>query len=561
VTPWVQTRLFDSRIYGRPTERNYVAAEDRVYAVTGEQIHVYDTATGRQRNVFEIPPPFRDQAPLAPTVEQTTMGVRARFQAAPPWNEVRLWKDLLLAVLGPNLVAVDRYTGEVRWSRASTRQTTTYAVGADRLFGFDCDVPPLGGGADRGELSGLLFALDPLTGELDWQVTPAYAPVPKHEVDNPRLWLRPLIPVVSHNAKHGLIVLTVNGNRVHVFRDADGSQVWSKQGLARGNLQLIYPPVVTDDYLVLSNYNGCFGYLLDVQTGQEAGANTGIPRPRTCARILGNNDLLVYRDAATELYDIAGNRMVGLNSVRSGCTTSFIPAGGVMTAPMFGHGCVCNYPMFASLGLFHWPEIEPYRPAAVANSWVNRAEPLLAADQANAAAAKSAPPAGTASAASELPKYHLLNCSLEPAGAGMQLSTRDEKAGYAVRQADSPLAKAVFAFAVQRAEGAKRHGNAFFVCGPSDRPDDWIECRLYYGGRRSLSIAGSRVEQVEKKVDLPAKGPYQITVTVDCRAGSVTLTAAGQELSTRITGAFEALTHYGYGGANSDNVFTDVAVR
>ncbi|MCU0978302.1 MAG: PQQ-binding-like beta-propeller repeat protein [Pirellulaceae bacterium] len=563
LTPWVQTRLFDSRIYGRPTERNYVAAADRVYAVIGEQIYVYDAATGRQVNVFEIPPPFRDGTPVSPTVEEQAMGVRAQVQAAPAWTEVRLWKDLLLALLGPNLVAVDRHTGAVRWSRASTRQTSTYAAGADRLFGLDCDVPPLGGGADRGELSGLLFALNPQSGEVAWQTTPEYAAVPKHAVDNPRLWLRPLIPVVSHNAKHGLIVVTVNGNQVHAFRDADGSPVWTKQGLARGNLQLIYPPVVTDDYLVLSGFNGCFGYLLDVQTGQEAGANTGIPRPRTCARILGNNDLLVYRDAATELYDIAGNRMIGLNSLRSGCTTSFIPAGGVMTAPMLGHGCVCNYPMFASLGLFHCPEIEPSRPAAVAGSWVNQAEPLLAAAavQANAPAAASAPLGAPADTMLDLQKYRLLNCTLKPAGGRLQLSTKDDQPGYAVRQADQPWEKASLTFAVQRAEGAKRHGNAFFVCGPSDQPGDWIECRLYYGGRRSLMIAGRCVEQVEAKVALPGQGPYQASVTVDCQARTVSFAVGSQVVTTKLTGAIKAITHYGYGGANSDSVFTEVVIR
>jgi hypothetical protein len=55
-----------------------------------------------------------------------------------------------------------------------------------------------------------------------------------------------------------------------------------------------------------------------------------------------------------------------------------IVAGGVMTAPMLGHGCVCNYPMFASLGLYHCPEIDQYRPAAVMDSWGNQAEELFA---------------------------------------------------------------------------------------------------------------------------------------------------------------------------------------
>ena len=44
-------------------------------------------------------------------------------------------------------------------------------------------------------------------------------------------------------------------------------------------------------------------------------------------------------------------------------------AGGVMTATAFGHGCVCHYPMFSSLALFHMPGSEAMRPQAVRDSW------------------------------------------------------------------------------------------------------------------------------------------------------------------------------------------------
>ena len=80
-------------------------------------------------------------------------------------------------------------------------------------------------------------------------------------------------------------------------------------------------------------------------------------------------DLLTYRDAATELYDIDSDRTIPFNSMRAGCTTSFIPAGGVMSAPMLGHGCVCNYPMFASIALYHMPGSKSMRPKAVQQSW------------------------------------------------------------------------------------------------------------------------------------------------------------------------------------------------
>lgn len=35
--------------------------------------------------------------------------------------------------------------------------------------------------------------------------------------------------------------------------------------------------------------------------------------------------------------------MIELDLVRSDCTASLIPVGGVMAPPTLGHGCVCNY--------------------------------------------------------------------------------------------------------------------------------------------------------------------------------------------------------------------------
>jgi len=561
MTPWVQTRFFDSRMYGRPTERNCVAAHDWVYAVTGKAIHAYDVATGEQQQVFDIPPQLRNQAETAShqSQELTYHGYRAKIQGAPQWTEVRLWNDLLLTMIGQTLVAIDRHSGDVRWTRPTTRQTTTYALGEDTLFGLDCDVPRMGGGGADEPRSGSLFALRPETGAIMWEKPIVYDPVPKHTVRGERIWLRPVVPVLSYNAKHRLIVLAANGNDIQVFSAAHGSPVWSKTKLAAGDIQRIYSPVVTDDYLVLSSYKGCYGYLFDIRTGKELGDTTGIPRPRTCARIIGNNNLLVYRDAATELYDIASNRMIGLNSLRSGCTTSFIPAGGIVTAPMLGHGCVCNYPMFASLGLYHWPEIDKYRPASVTESWVNQGESFFAEN--GQTEDVFAPPAGQRI---DIQEFALINGTAQASGSAMLFSTKDKNAGYAVRECAEPIQKAVFSFSVMRAPGGAGqgwHGNAFLVFGPSGTPNDFIECRLYYGGRSSMMITGSRIEHVEEKVNFDRQRVFPVAVTVDCERRTVTFEAAGHKLTSEITGPLDAITHYGYGGANSANLFTDITVR
>lgn len=371
-TPYLKTRLFDSRKYGRPTERNAVVADDWLYAVTGEQIHACDVATGKLVKVFEIPAALRADAQRPGTEVQRVkaQGYQDSVQPVPQWTDVRLSGELLLAALGPHLVALDRHSGAIRWQRRSTKETTTCALGDGVLYALDCDLPVTGIKPAKSPVEGRLLALATATGRVLWEKPVQYGPVPVVLAPE-RLWLRPPAPVLAFNPKHKLIVMTANGSDISVFRAGDGDAVWTKSGGRKDNIYGLYPPVVLDDYLLLTHQNACRGFLYDVVSGKQAGTDTGIPNPRTCARVIGNDELLVYRDAATELYDVRANRMVRFNSVRSGCTTSFIPAGGVLTAPMLGHGCVCNYPMFASLALYHTPMLEDLRPAAVKASWTN----------------------------------------------------------------------------------------------------------------------------------------------------------------------------------------------
>ena len=157
--------------------------------------------------------------------------------------------------------------------------------------------------------------------------------------------------------------------------------------------------------------------------------------------------------------------------------------------------------------------------------------------------------------------FELTNATLEAVPSGVLFSTKDKNAGYAIRKTDKPMSSTTFRFAVRRASGAGRHGNAFFVCGPDDAPRNLIECRLYNGGRSSLLIAGALVEQVEKKIEFRGRDIYEAIVRVDCAARTVTVEALKQTLTAKLKGDCETITHYGYGGGNSDNVFTAIRVE
>ena len=560
-TPWIETYYFDTRYYGRATERHCALARDLFYAVIGDKINAYDTATGELRVEIEVPARFRAAvADTQKTQDYKAQGHRGRIRPVPPWSEVRLHHDLLMAVFDKHLAALDRHTGDLRWSRESTLESTAYAIGQGTLYGVDYDLPKRDGKGD-GVCSRLLFALDPATGRTLWKtpVTSRPGPASPPKSNGLRPWLRPSVPVVAYNAKHRLVILSINGNELYAHRADDGSDVWSLTGQTGGDPLRIAPPMVMDDHLLVSQYKGCYGFLLDVRTGKEVGETTGIPRPRTCARVIGNDNLLVYRDAATELYDVDNNRMIGLNSLRSGCTTSFIPAGGIMAAPMLGHGCVCNYPMFASMALYHLPQADSFRPQRVTVSWRNQAEALIAAN-----AATSPQPGGPVRDENpiDLKAFHLINGVLTAVpGPAVRFETKDSKAGYAVRKVDEPIRRATFTFSVSRVPAEGRHGNAFFVCGNGNQPEDWIECRLFYGGRRSVEITGRHAQSVTEEVDFPRQKTFPVTVTVDCKARTVTLAAAGRTLTSRIKGSLDTITHVGFGGANSTNVFTDIKIK
>ena len=555
-TPYVKARNMDSRSYGRPTERNCVAAKDWLYTVTGEEVHAFDLQTGHHVKTFTIPASLGGSATTERHAVRDTKGhggVRDMIQYFPQWTEVRLWQDLLIAMLGDHLVAFDRHSGDVRWMRKSTREITTYAIGSDTLFGLDCDEPDqIGGTQSKEPLQGLLAALDPATGKPLWERPFSYSPVPKHEVANPRPWLRPVVPVLAHSAKHGLLVVAVNRSDVTVLKAADGSELWSRPGVAGSNIQDIYPPVVTDDHLLLFKYQGNYAYLLDILTGKDAGPDTGIPQPRTCARVIGNDHLMVYRDASTEIYDVDANRMVRFNSLRSGCTTSFIPAGGVMAAPMLGHGCVCNYPMFASIGLYHSPGIDQLRPDSVKNSWGNQLAVLQN---------KESKPPIQARTPVDITPFVTVDAEIESVSDGLRLITRENASGFAIRKAERPLSKGVLSVSLRRAGTQGRHGNAFIVLGNSAEPARMIICRIYFGGRDSIGISGDMVEKREEKITFTTRHTIAAQVEFDCPAGTVSLNVGENVVKTRITGDLPSVTHYGYGGAHADNIYTPIRVK
>lgn len=77
---------------------------------------------------------------------------------------------------------------------------------------------------------------------------------------------------------------------------------------------------------------------------------------RGCGRALGSPHLVSVRDGDASYFDLANGSHVYFRGIRSGCTNSLIPAGGILNAPNFGRHCTCNWPLSASLALVTMPE-------------------------------------------------------------------------------------------------------------------------------------------------------------------------------------------------------------
>lgn len=77
-----------------------------------------------------------------------------------------------------------------------------------------------------------------------------------------------------------------------------------------------------------------------------------------CNYAIASPHLLKFRAGTAGFFDRSSNTSGRLNGFRSGCRNSLIPAGGILNAPNYAHGCSCNYNLFTSLALVNVPEAD-----------------------------------------------------------------------------------------------------------------------------------------------------------------------------------------------------------
>jgi outer membrane protein assembly factor BamB len=278
-------------------------------------------------------------------------GASRRTQSREVAGTETFW-DFVPAVSSDAFFAMDRKTGEVRWSYAPKGliPNPTFTIADGRVYFVEsADPATLGIASGRAKMSELfgkgarLVALDAGTGKEAWSRAADFSRL------HHNLYLAAakgrLVAVGSRNEAKKLLY------DLQVFEAASGKPLWSKtqeQGAAIGgdHGEQDHHPVIVGDRLI------CEPYAYDLRTGEPlAGWTWERKHRRGCGTISASATTLYFRDQTAMSYDLrSGAKKPVTTAARPGCWINLIPAGGMLLMPEASSGCTCSFGVQGSMG-------------------------------------------------------------------------------------------------------------------------------------------------------------------------------------------------------------------
>jgi hypothetical protein len=159
--------------------------------------------------------------------------------------------------------------------------------------------------------------------------------------------IRPFDDWLAYNEKNGLL-LTGKSGEVRALDGKTGLERWHDTS---GGIQ---PLILGDDSFVNQS-----GHRYDLADGRRL-TDEPLFRRGGCNYAVGNSSLLFVRDKSAAYIDVAAREEYSLRNLRSGCSNSFVAAGGLLNVPCYSTGCVCNYPLQTSFSMVHMPEVSAW---------------------------------------------------------------------------------------------------------------------------------------------------------------------------------------------------------
>jgi outer membrane protein assembly factor BamB len=330
---------------------HFLVVEDGMYIANRKTCLRLDPATGKLLGTFTLPD---NQA---------------------EWGRIRVWEDTLIVnsyrdvegkgKLPTDLVAMDRRTGKVLWTKKSTDSFPFVAVGNGKVYAIDGYLEKLYTAWKRRGLvpqtGSILYvkAFDARTGKVVWERT----------TERVVTWL-------AYSAEHDILI-TSNKKGLDGIRGRDGKELWNKTAEGRGfrgHPENLWDKVILWKDRILDQRGPGAAY--DLKTGKAITRIDPITKHPVawnftksghhCNYAIASTHLMTFRAADAGFADIKSGTTGRLKGFRSGCRNSLIPADGVLNAPNFAHGCSCGYSLFTSLALVHLPKTELWTYSALA---------------------------------------------------------------------------------------------------------------------------------------------------------------------------------------------------
>ena len=335
---------------------NYVSVHDGIYVAYGQVCIRLDPATGEKLSEFHLPSVADAEGP-------------------PIWGRIGVCDDMLLAAADPivfddktrgynwnavasrGLVVMNRYTGEVLWTRDAEHgfRHNAIALGAGKVFCIDTLTQAMLKRMKRRgrelEVEGTLYALDVRDGAEVWRT--------KHDAFGTWLGYSEEHDVLLQAGRPSRDMLDDEpGDRLIAYQGRDGSVLWDRAVKYSG------PCLLHHDVLISQSQAG------NLLTGEQIMRRhplTGAMIPWQFSRNYGCNTavasehLLTFRSAAAGYFNLDNDGgTANLGGFKSGCTSNLIVADGVLNAPDYTRTCTCSYQNQTSLAFVHMPGVETW---------------------------------------------------------------------------------------------------------------------------------------------------------------------------------------------------------
>jgi outer membrane protein assembly factor BamB len=342
-----------------------VATPDTLYVVAGNSCHRIEADSGKFLLKFDVPSSgtereIRDWGYVA-TVGDLLFGSTTRPNAARSGHSRKqiseAYYDAVPMVTSDSVFALERHSGAHRWQYRATAGAivnSTITIGDDRLYFVESGNPEtLRESSGRSKLKQLvasdqgatLVALNVKDGSVAWQ-----SPIDLGRIEH-HLFL-------SYARKKLIVVGTRNqtaGTRAFVWYDTqcvsaeDGKQVWTatqdqRQGAGGSHGEQDHHPVIVGDTVYVEPY------AYDLETGQRTASWSLGRGGHGCGSISASAKMCFFRAGNPTMCELASGAKTKVTRVsRPGCWINMIPAGGLVLIPEASSGCVCDFPIQASM--------------------------------------------------------------------------------------------------------------------------------------------------------------------------------------------------------------------